>query len=259
MYDRLEWWFTKQMERLERRSRTYLARAPLGGFQEPADVFTRVLRDVAGRWEADASGRFFPATRVEVVLAATDEARATALRQVFLRDGQFEKALRRELESIDCPIPDGLQVSITTVSEPLPHAADFRLVLGSAEKSPFHWRLQISTGESVDIVQTRTNLGRASEANKKHSRGRRFNHISLDHPAVSRDHAHMELDDKTGRLLLFQDNPRNYTGVIRSGCEHQVSATGCGFQLQPGDCMVLGVVQIPVELAEDSASIGRAG
>ncbi len=175
------------------------------------------------------------------------------------------KKCARDLAKEACRFPEDLRVEIrtadgadgdkwlrveTVAEDPVPSVEESPRMRRSA-------RLIVAAGRAnkseIPIQKIRTNIGRLTEVYKAEGLSRR-NDLAFaeDNPVnrtVSREHAHILHDKKTGEYRLFNDRwyqrgnkAENNCGlwIIRDGMGQEVHRDARGTRLLPGDEIHLG-------------------
>ena len=260
----------KISELIERVGRTVFE-APFGAMAqivgdspEVAEIRIAVLDEVSRKIQRAGGQALFPYNVVRIVIRAGPDA------VVFERDffrRFFEEEVRKGLNKEACRFPEDLRVDIRvqgreageqggwlrveTLSEevePAPEetarvrrAARLVVVSGSANKP------------EVLLQKARTNIGRLVDVYKAEGLSRRNDLAFADDNAinrtVSREHAHILHDKKTGEYRLFNDRwykrgnkAENNCGlwIVRDGLGQEVHRDARGTRLLPGDEIHLG-------------------
>ena len=247
--------------------------APFGGPKiskdapELAEIRLAVLDAVKEKAHRAGGKIVFPYNLIRVHLLGVPADQAPVFRSAFL-SSYFADELRNGLTRSNYRFPPDLAVDVTTtevmpgpnenwlrvetvIEEPQPEATPLvsevtilSVITGTAE--PAQIRLQ----------GPRINIGRTREAIQSGGPTRR-NDISFSEDdsvgkSVSRQHAHVELDTKTGQYRLFND--RVYKGaencgvyLVRAGNSQAVHRGGHGAVLQTGDEIHLAQAVLRIE------------
>lgn len=154
-------------------------------------------------------------------------------------DGWIEREYQLEFERSP---PSEVPVPIPT-DEPRPHELHLRVLEGRTEKKHY-----VSRGDRV-------NLGRLRDVVDGRQQVVRQNQIAFVDAgdavsqSVSRAHAHVRFDAKTGSAHLHDDRSSSGTRVVRAGRTIAVRpSSGIGVRLQDGDEVLLGQARLRVEL-----------
>jgi hypothetical protein len=99
-------------------------------------------------------------------------------------------------------------------------------------------------------------LGRGAEVRDNRQQLLRLNHVAFVengdavNQSVSRRHAHIDLDARTSRPRVIDDNSAQGTSIIRAGRGIAVPRGSRGLGLQSGDEIVLGQGRVRVTFSE---------
>jgi hypothetical protein len=236
---------------------------PAGDEPEMAEIRLAILDEVHGHVHRVGSRDVFPYNEVRVRLAGVPEHHAAQLNTEFF--SQFcDEQVRTGLARAKCRFPADLKVHVETSPElPGPKGKwlwlevekQVRAEPGATAKRPA--RLSVIKGTAnereIALSKTRTNIGRTSDVYRTDGPVRRndlaFDEDSPVNRSVSREHAHIIYQKKTGEYRLFNDRwytPSSKTDsncglwVMRDGLTQEVHRTTKGFRLQPGDEIHLG-------------------
>jgi hypothetical protein len=266
----------KISEIIERLGRTVFE-APFGALAqtigespEVAEIRIAVLDEISKKIQRAGGKALFPYNVVRIRLRV-DASEASVFERDFFRRF-FDEEVRKALAKEACRHPDDLRVEIradaemdgkwlrieTLSEEPKPPVEEpartkrlARLVVmaGSANKA------------EVALQKTRTNIGRLVEVFKAEGLSRR-NDLAFaeDNPinrTVSREHAHIVYDKKSGEYRLFNDRwykrgnkPENNCGlwIVRDGMGQEVHRDTRGTKLAPGDEIHLGKAVVKFQI-----------
>jgi hypothetical protein len=236
----------------------------IGDSPEVAEIRIAVLDEIKKKIQRAGGKTLFPYNLVRIrIRAAADEG------SVFERDffrKFFEEEVRKALSKEACRFPGDLRVEIRaaegdagaeehwlrveTVAEDVPPPAG----LSRAKRVA---RLIVIAGAAnkpeIPLQKTRLNIGRLVDVYKAEGVSRR-NDLAFadDNPinrTVSREHAHILHDRKTGEYRLFNDRwyhrgnkTENNCGlwIVRDGMGQDVHRDARGTRLLPGDEIHLG-------------------
>lgn len=236
--------------------------------REMIEIYRGVLDEVSGRIQPSARGRrAFPFNHVVIrVSTPTDERRALydamfGNRQQFVEDvrGTLAEAgvdapadLDVEVQPDPAELPGGYHISFgRKQAAPAPHAvesgqvaaAKLTIMQGAAEQHDY----QLSNG--------RVNIGRLAEVLDDQQRLVRRNNVVFTEAAegpnatVSRAHAHITWDTRTGTFRLFDDSSAYGSSIFRDGALMQIPAgAGRGVALKHGDEIYLGQARLRFEI-----------
>lgn len=238
-----------------RLDRTATRVAGTGGRRQPLEI----LHAIAGEMErevqpAGRGQRTFPFNDVRVwLVAATPQAKARfeALCEgpPSLRDRVVDR-----LAAAGCSSPVlALNVSyVATPGDDWPqpdyHVELARVAAPPAAVSNRCIEITVTRGvagrETYSFTAGSIALGRGAEVRDRHRRLIRLNHVAFAESAdgvndtVSRQHAHIDLDRRAGRI--YDDGSAQGTSVVRQGRGLAVPRGSRGLSLQDGDEIVLG-------------------
>jgi hypothetical protein len=242
---------------------------------ELAEIRLAVLDEVKARSHRVGDRDVFPYNAVRIRLNGVPDEQAKVFTGKFF--AQFcEQELRSGLAKSNYRFPEDLEVEVET-SSALPGPKDRWLVVESESRPrpqaeahpPAAARLAVVRGlanhTDLPLEKARTNLGRTMDVYRKAGPSRR-NDLAFDESdeisrTVSREHAHIIFDRKTGECRLFNDRsykpetdkPTGNCGlwIIRDGLSHEVHRGERGVRLEPGDEIHLGraVVRFATENA----------
>jgi len=253
-------------ELIERLGRTVFE-GPFGAAQvmgespEVAEIRIAVLDEVKKKIQRAGGQALFPYNVVRIVIRATAEEGAVFERDFFRRF--FDEEVRKGLSKESCRFPDDLRVEIRATSEegkwlrietlaeemPAPSEEVPRVRRGA--------RLVVTAGTAnkteIPLQKVRINIGRLVDVYKAEGLSRRndlaFAVDNAINRTVSREHAHIVHDKKTGEYRLFNDRwyqrgnkTENNCGlwIVRDGMGQEVHRDTRGTRLLPGDEIHLG-------------------
>jgi len=233
----------------------------MGESPEVAEIRIAVLDEVKKKIQRAGGQALFPYNVVRIVIRATADEGAVFEREFFRRF--FDEEVRKGLAKEACRFPDDLRVEIritpeegqwlrieTLAEELIPPSEEAPRIRRGA-------RLVVSAGTAnkseLPLQKARTNIGRLADVYKAEGLSRR-NDLAFaeDNPinrTVSREHAHILHDKKTGEYRLFNDRwyqrsnkAENNCGlwIIRDGMGQEVHRDARGTRLLPGDEIHLG-------------------
>ena len=236
---------------------------------EVAEVRIAVLDEVRKKIQRAGGQALFPYNIVRIQIRAGADEGAVFEHEFFRR--YFNEELRKCLAKETCRFPEDLRVEIRAHAEngkwlrvetiaqepaapahdPVPTRKTAKLVIasGTANKS------------EILLQKSRTNIGRLAEVYKSEGLSRRndlaFAADNAINRTVSREHAHILFDKKTGEYRLFNDRwyKRGAGGgvknsdqggnncglwIVRDGMGREVHRDTRGTRLEPGDEIHLG-------------------
>jgi hypothetical protein len=257
----------KISELIERLGRTVFeapfgaAAQVMGESPEVAEIRIAVLDEVKKKIQRAGGHALFPYNVVRILIRAAGDEGAIFERDFFRRF--FDEELRKGLSKEACRFPEDLRVEIratseegrwlrveTIAEEPAPIADETTRVRKAA-------KLVVSAGAAnkaeIPLQKARTNIGRLTDVYKAEGLSRRNDlAFAADNPinrTVSREHAHIVHDKKTGEYRLFNDRwytrgnkAENNCGlwIVRDGMGQEVHRDTRGTRLLPGDEIHLG-------------------
>jgi len=244
----------------------------IGDSPEVAEIRIAVLDEVRKKIQRAGGHALFPYNVVRIKIQAADEG-AVFEREFFRRF--FEEELRKGLSKEACRFPEDLRVEIRAAGVGGDGAEKWLLVemlaediVPSSEEAPRARKaakLVVSAGTAnkseIPLQKARTNIGRLSDVYKAEGLSRR-NDLAFaeDNPinrTVSREHAHIIHDKKTGEYRLFNDRwykrdnkAGNNCGlwIVRDGMGQEVHRDTRGTRLLPGDEIHLGKAVIKFQV-----------
>ena len=236
----------------------------VGETPEIAEVRIALLDEIKKKIQRAGGKALFPYNIVRVVIRA-DDSEAAVFDREFFRNF-FEEEVRKGLEKEACRFPADLRVEIrATGSDPggkgkwlrVETVANDKLPEAEEPRAKRTARLVVISGAAnkteIPLQKTRTNIGRLIDVYKEQGLSRR-NDLAFaeDNPVnrtVSREHAHIVHDKKTGEYRLFNDRwyklgakSENNCGlwIVRDGMGQEVHRDTRGTRLLPGDEIHLG-------------------
>jgi hypothetical protein len=202
---------------------------------------------------------------VRIQIRASAEEGTVFERDFFRRF--FDEEVRKGLSKEACRFPEDLRVEIRAIGVMGDGGDDWLLVETLAEDvappsnetARVHKgaRLVVSEGTAneaeIPLQKVRTNIGRLTDVYKSEGPSRRndmsFAEDNAINRTVSREHAHIVHDTKTGEYRLFNDRwykrgnkSENNCGlwIVRDGMGQEVHRDSRGTRLEPGDEIHLG-------------------
>jgi hypothetical protein len=235
----------------------------VGETPEIAEVRIALLDEIKKKIQRAGGKALFPYNIVRVVIRA-DDAETAAFDREFFRKF-FEEEVRKGLAKEACRFPADLRVEIRATGGNAGGKGKWLTVETVAEdttppeepRTKRIARLVVVSGAAnkteIPLQKTRTNIGRLIDVYKEQGLSRR-NDLAFaeDNPVnrtVSREHAHIVHDKKTGEYRLFNDRwyklgnkAENNCGlwIVRDGMGQEVHRDTRGTRLLPGDEIHLG-------------------
>lgn len=240
----------------------------IGDSPEVAEIRIAVLDDVKKKIQRAGGKALFPFNLVRIGIRASGNEAAVFERDFFRKF--FEEEVRKGLSKEACRYPEDLRVQIRvsdsdqenwllieTLAEDIPapepprvkRVARLVVVAGTPNKA------------EVPLQKARTNIGRLLDVYKSEGLSRR-NDLAFaeDNPinrTVSREHAHILHEKKTGEYRLFNDRwykrgdkRESNCGlwIVRDGMGQEVHRDTRGTRLLPGDEIHLGKAVLKFQL-----------
>lgn len=267
---------TNWMEKLGRA----IFEAPFGGEQlvrdapGMAEIRVAVLDEVRARTHRVAGREVFPYNVVKLLVRGVGDEQAGVFRGAFFRQ-LLEQELLDGLGRVRVRFPADLHIEVETTPQ-LPSAEEQWLVVqvDSREAPPPAaavasrvGRLVVVRGEAnqqeVPLTKARTNIGRPVEVFKEDGPSRvndlAFAADSEINRTVSREHAHLMFDKRSGEYRIYND--RHSKGgacglwIMRDGLSQEVHRTARGARLEDGDEIHLGSAVLRFQLDGPSRAI----
>jgi FHA domain len=228
-----------------------LATAAADSPPELAEIRFAVLEEVRRKSYRAGARMVFPFDLVRVSMRGVEESRAAAFRSGFFHSYlAHEIQGRLRADSVRFPEQLGVEVEVTT-GLPLPGEEWLTVVAGSQEQnasSRGRARLVVRQGSAnfaeLAVEKPRVYIGREVDVYRDGGIRRR-NDLAFAEDSVSREHAHIDYDERTGEYRLFND--RWYTRgtdcgtrIVRDGVSLEVHRDTRGTRLEPGDEIHLG-------------------
>lgn len=249
---------------IEKLGRT-IFEAPFGGEQlvkdapGMAEIRLAVLDDIRGKTQRVAGREVFPCNLVRLLIRGVSDEQASVFKGSFFL-GLLEEELRAGLKRMQCRFPTDLRIEVDTTPD-LPvageqwvevHTESRKSAAAGPKEEPPIGRLSVLRGAANvgDLVldKARTNIGRPTEVFTQDGPSR-VNDLAFAaddeiNRTVSREHAHIARDKRTGEYRIFND--RVYKGgncgtwIIRGGLSQEVHRNARGARLEDGDEIHLG-------------------
>src|ERR1700733_13085258 len=269
----------KISELIERLGRTVFeapfgaAAQVMGESPEVAEIRIAVLDEVKKKIQRAGGHALFPYNVVSMQIRAPADEGAVFERYFFGRffDGELRKGISKEA----CRFPEDLRVEIRASGQSAAGDEDWLKVQMLAEdiepaseeapRARKAARLVVAAGTAnkseIPLQKARTNIGRLTDVYKSEGLSRR-NDLAFaeDNPinrTVSREHAHIVHDKKTGEHRLFNDRwykrgnkAENNCGlwIVRDGMGQEVHRDARGTRLEPGDEIHLGKAVVKFQI-----------
>ncbi len=241
----------------------------VGESPEVAEIRIAVLDEVKKKIQRAGGQALFPYNRVRIQIRAAAEERAVFEHDFFRR--YFDEEVRAALSKEACRFPLDLRVQVSATDS---DGKWLRVEMLAEESSPITEeaprlrkaaRLMVTAGSAnkseIPLQKIRTNIGRLTDVYKAEGLSRR-NDLAFaeDNPinrTVSREHAHIVHDKKTGEYRLFNDRwykrgdkAENNCGlwIVRDGMGQEVHRDTRGTRLLPGDEIHLGKAVVKFQI-----------
>ena len=253
---------------VERAAKDLVRPAP----REPLEIVHAILDAVEREIQPTGRGtRVFPFNRVDVsALAPSREARGR-LEAVFTGAAPLHARIVERLRASGCAAPE-LQLAIHYVEQAtdewrtpefdiqFERIAPSELVAEGRESAPPRIEVAVLRGTAerrhYSFAAARIDLGRCAEVRDSRQRLVRTNHVAFtEEPAganltVSRQHAHITYDARTGQVRLHDDDSGHGSGIVRDGRIVSVPRGSRGVRLLSGDEIVLGEARLRIRFSE---------
>ncbi len=257
---------TEWMEKLGR----VIFESPFGAIEiardapELSEIRLAVLDEVKAKSHRVGGRQVFPYNVIRIHLRGVPTAKSKLFTGKFF--AQFcQEELRSGLSKLNYRFPADLQVEVETTPD-LPAAKEHWLIVEAesrADSAPAASgtkraaRLVVLKGlanqTELALTKARTNIGRTVDVYRADGPSRR-NDLAFDEAneisrTVSREHAHVTYNKKTGEYRLFNDRsyqPDTKPGascglwIIRDGLSNEVHRGARGVKLESGDEVHLG-------------------
>jgi len=260
----------KVSELIERLGRTVFE-GPFGGLSETvsdspevAEIRIALLDEIAKKIQRAGGQALFPYNVVRILIR-TGGSDGTVFERDFFRRF-FEEEVRKSLSKESCRYPNDLRVETQAIPEAPGGGVKWLYIETVAEAAPVSEivprakrvaRLIVEAGSAnkseVMLQKGRTNIGRLVDVYKAEGLSRRndlaFAQENPINRTVSREHAHILHDKKTGEYRLFNDRwykrgnkTESNCGlwIVRDGMGQEVHRDTRGTKLLPGDEIHLG-------------------
>jgi pSer/pThr/pTyr-binding forkhead associated (FHA) protein len=235
--------------------------------REPLEIVLAILDAVEQRIEPTGRGaRVFPFNRIELsVLAPSRETRGR-LEAVLGGDTPLRARILDRVHCAGCSLAD-VVVEIQ-YSDRAAHnwsAPEFDLQFARVAEPEDRPALEGQTGQinvrvlhgvmerrAYSLVGPRIDVGRGAEVRDHRNRLIRTNHVAFTegggevNQTVSRKHAHIAYEPRTGHFRLHDDGSEHGTEIVRGGRTISVHRGARGVRLQSDDEVVLGEARLRI-------------
>jgi hypothetical protein len=246
--------------------------------REPLEIVHAVVESAAREVQSIGRGRrVFPFTALTVTVAAASRDARARLEAVFDAVPSLRSRVIQRLRADGCAV-EHLDVNVQFVPRAQKHwpQPEFGIeFLRAAEappppapppaEPPERGRIELTVLHGVAQKRTfslggdRIDLGRCAEVRDSQHRLIRTNHIAFTelpddvNRSVSRRHAHISCDSRTGQFRLHDDGSEHGTGIVREGRTVPVPRGARGVRLLSGDEIVLGEARLRVRFGAEAA------
>ena len=242
------------------------------GTREPIEVIHAIVEVVEREIQSgDRGSRVFPFNTVDVAIAAPSHHLRAKLESVVTGAVTLRDRIVERLRAAGCTGADPdvtvhyvpraqknwtdaqFAVGFSRVSpepepapapavEPPPHRLEMTVVQGAAEHRSYAFAARrIDLGRGGDVRDSRHGLIRTNDV--VFSDG-----SDQVNRSVSRRHAHIEHDPRSGQFRLHDDGSVQGTKIVRKGKTMPVPFAARGVRLQSGDEIVLGEARVRIKL-----------
>lgn len=246
----------------------------IGESPEVAEIRIAVLDDVKKKIQRAGGHALFPYNVIRIHVRAAPNEAAVFERDFFRRF--FDEEVRKGLAKEACRFPSDLRVEMRATEEPGGDGDPWLRVemvaedaAPAAEEPPIEHgvaKLVVAVGSAnqaeIPLQKGRVNIGRLTDVYKAEGLSRRndltFAEDSPVNRTVSREHAHIVYDSKTGEYRLFNDRwykrgnkSEENCGlwIVRDGMGQEVHRDTRGTRLLPGDEIHLGKAVVKFEMS----------
>lgn len=239
---------------------------------ELAEIRLAVLDEIKAKSHRVSGKDVFPYNLVRINIGGIPESQSGVLKSAFFTQF-FEQELRGGLSRAQYRFPEDLQIEVQTTPK-LPGPKQQWLWIEtesrdkpvqSASQPKKTARLIVLKGAANEgeilLNKPRTNIGRTVDVYRADGPSRRndlaFTEDNEINRTVSREHAHVAFQKKTGEYRLFNDRWYKLGGkteggcglwIIRDGLSQEVHRNGRGTKLQAGDEIHLGRATLKFQL-----------
>ena len=234
----------------------------IGESPEVAEIRIAVLDEVKKKIQRAGGKALFPYNVVRILIRAEDSDATIFERDFFRRF--FDEEVRKGLERESCRFPEDLRVQIRATDGDQENWVAIETLAEDAPPAPVETprprqvaKVVVIAGDAnkneVLIQKARINIGRLVEVHKAEGLSRRndicFAEDSAINRTVSREHAHIVHDPKTGEYRLFNDrwykrgdkrDGNSGLWIVRDGLGQEVHRDNRGTRLLHGDEIHLG-------------------
>jgi hypothetical protein len=240
---------------------------------EPLEIVHLVVDAVEREIQPGGRGkRVFPFNSVTLSILASAREERARFEAVVGGDPALRDRVLERLRSKSCPIDD-LTLNVSYVGRApkewrhpqfqLAFARVARAPVVETRPAPTFARLDLTVVQGTaerktySLASRRIDLGRGTEVRDAGNRLIRTNHVAFVEGAgavnhsVSRRHAHIAYEPRSGGYRLRDDGSVHGTSVVRNGSTVAVPAGSLGVRLRTGDELVLGEARLRIRLDGD--------
>lgn len=233
---------------------------------ELAEVRHAVLDEVRQKCYRAGAKKVFPYNLIQVSMRGMESGRAAMFGTTYFR--QFmEREIRQSLQTDGTRFPESLRVEVAISTDlPMPGESWLSVSIGSRDVPGIATkaRLMVSRGNAtIDellLDKPRTYIGREIDVYRNGGMHRR-NDLAFvaDEEAnrtVSREHAHIDHDGKTGEYRVFNDRWYERGAdcalrIVRQGASIEVHRDSRGARLEAGDEIHFGQAVVLFQFGKD--------
>jgi hypothetical protein len=242
------------------------------GAREPIEVVHAIVDAVEREVQSgDRGKRVFPFNTIDVAIAASSHQARAKLDTVVNGEVPLRNRIVERLRAAGCATAD-LAVTVHYAPRAQKHWIDPQFAIGftkverPAEPAPAPLpdppppRLDITVVQgsaehrSYAFAARRIDFGRGGDVRDRRNGLIRTNDVAFSDGAdqvnrsVSRRHAHIEHDPRSGQVRLHDDGSVQGTKIVRKGKTLPVPFAARGVRLQSGDEIVLGDARVRIRL-----------
>jgi hypothetical protein len=243
------------------------------GAHEPIEIVNLIVDAVEREIQSSGRGRrVFPFNRIEVSVLAPSRDQRARLEAVVDGEPALRERIVERLRAARCQADD-VAVGIAYVTRPhkiwrhpgfhldfhrLPQTAvaETDAVQASETSAAIELTVLLGTAEqrTYSFDADRIDLGRSIEVRDSRHRLIRMNHVAFVerggdvNQTVSRQHAHIAYEPRSGHYRLHDDGSAHGTGIVRNGRTIAVPSGTLGVRIRSGDEIVLGEARLKVAI-----------
>lgn len=247
---------------------------------ELAEIRLAAIEAIKGKSHRVAGKMVFPFNVVHIHLSGIPDAQAETFHSDFMAK-YFDQELRAGLARSNYRHPDELRVEIETTPElPGPKQDWIRVETSLEARAPVEEQPRLNTEGSLIVLQgaadqteisltkVRTNIGRVLDVFTNAGPSRRnditFSKDTDINRSISREHAHILRDGKTGEYRIYNDRWYKMGAdaeancglwIVRDGLSQPVHRNSRGASLQSGDEVHFGRAVVRFEIKPASKEV----